>query len=166
MSAAVRRQLTLFVAAADSAALEALRRRLDPVQHGLIAAHVTLCRDAELDDWDGLARRLATLDQAPLTLRFGAPRPFHEHGILVDCIAGAGQFQALRLALLGGGPVAELAPHMTLAHPRNRRAPGNALAAAAAALPQPLALRFDRCSLIEQHGHAPWQRIADFPLRR
>jgi hypothetical protein len=160
----IRRQLTLFVPPAQSAALEAVRRLVDPVQHGLIAAHVTLCRDAELADWDALARRLAAL--APpaltLTLRFGAPAHFHGHGIWVECIDGAERFRALRAALLGSGAIAEQAPHITLAHPRNPRAPGNALAAAQS-LPQPLTIRFDTCSLIEQHGQDPWRRIADFP---
>ena len=43
-----RRQLTLFVPHAEAAPIEALRATLDPVQHALIAAHVTLCREDEL----------------------------------------------------------------------------------------------------------------------
>ena len=43
----VRRQLTLFLAGEMAAAVEAVRRVVDPEQYRLIPAHVTLCREEE-----------------------------------------------------------------------------------------------------------------------
>ena len=43
-----RRQVTLFVPDPTRSMLEAIRKRLDPVQYRLIRAHVTLCREDEL----------------------------------------------------------------------------------------------------------------------
>jgi hypothetical protein len=45
----IRRQLSLYVPEPIATRLEAVRRVLDPVQHALIPAHVTLCRDDELE---------------------------------------------------------------------------------------------------------------------
>jgi|GEM_PF-3988953 len=48
-----RRHLILFVPAGITASIEALRRFVDPVQHSLIPAHVTLCREDELEAFPG-----------------------------------------------------------------------------------------------------------------
>ena len=59
-----------------------------------------------------------------------------------------------------GPALLPLAPHITLAHPRNPRAPGNSLAAARAALPERLDLRFDSLNLVEQHNGGRWRVLA------
>jgi 2'-5' RNA ligase len=162
----VRRQLTLFVPAPYAAAIEAVRQVVDPVQHRLIAAHVTLCREDELaplahDELDARAGRSLA---EPLVLAFGAPEPFDGHGILLPCVAGLGGFHALRRRVLGVPSPRAHRPHLTLAHPRNPVAPGNALDRAAA-LADLGPIPFDAVSLIEQHGHEPWRVLRTWVAR-
>ena len=70
----MRRQLSLYVPRAEGALLEAVRRVLDPVQAGLIPAHVTLCRD-ELGQVSAMEieARLRMAAAEPVTLGFGRP---------------------------------------------------------------------------------------------
>jgi len=159
----VRRQLTLFVPAAEARALEALRARLDPVQHGLIAAHVTLCREDELSDLAAIRARLAAGDLPAPALTFAAPEVFDGHGLLLRCVEGREAFRALRARVLGSTAVRDHAPHLTLAHPRNPRAPGNALLATPG-LPERLTLTFPEVRLIEQEGARPWVELERFAL--
>ncbi len=158
-----RRQLTLFVPATAAGPLEDVRARVDPVQHRLIAAHVTLCREDDLEDLPEVLARLAAPGPGPLTLTFGPAEAFGGHGLLLPCVAGAAAFRQLREGVLGSARVRDQAPHLTLAHPRNPRAPGNSLAAAAA-LPAPLTLTFPAVSLIEQAPLEPWVVVGTSPL--
>jgi len=162
---APRRQLTLFLPAEAAAGVEAVRRVVDPVQWGLIAAHVTLCRDdelGELADPCRLRARLAEAAPAPLHLRFGAIEAFQGHGLLLACTHGQADFTALRERLLGA-PTREQPAHVTLAHPRNPRAPGNA-SGAADALALPLSLVLSQVSLIAQEHGAPWRTLCTVEL--
>lgn len=138
---------------------------VDPVQQGLIAPHVTLCREDELEGRpvEEVLARAAVAPATDLVLRFGPPERFHEHGILLPCAAGADAFHALRVHLLGDPSARRQQAHITLAHPRNPRASGNDLGATAP-LGGGLTIRFTRVSLIEQVGHGPWHILADAPL--
>jgi 2'-5' RNA ligase len=158
-----RIQLSLFVPEAVSAKLEAVRRVLDPVQSSLIPAHVTLCREDELASLSlaELRSRLLQDEVASITLRFGRPEVFDGHGILLPCVGGEPEFLALRQHLLGSRQVRHHAPHITLAHPRNPKAPGNHLANAAD-LADPLTMTFSSIRRIEQQGSAPWQVLEEF----
>jgi|CXWL01.1.fsa_nt_gi hypothetical protein len=150
-----RQQLTLFVSIDAGAILEPIRRRLDPVQHGLIGAHVTLCREDELAGSPlALLRGEAPLPAA-ITLTFGAPVGFDAHGILLPCIDGSTEFHHLRAAVLGTTAIRQHAAHITLAHPRNARASGNTVPSDVA-LATPLRITFATISLIEQIDGGPW----------
>ena len=153
-----RRQLTLFVPLGAAATLEAIRRRVDPVQHRLIAAHVTLCRDEDLADRSiaEFCADLAHIHQPTLTLQFGPVETFAGHGVLLPCIAGELAFHRLRVDLLRSEDIEAHRPHITLAHPRNPLTVEN-VASAYAALTQPLTITFERVSLIEQVDGRPWQ---------
>lgn len=161
----VRRQLTLFVPHGLAAAIEGVRRRVDPVQSGLIAAHVTLCREDELEALSmlELRRRLVRAASGPLTLVFGPPTPFESHGMLLPCIDGAEEFQALRRTILDTTAIRAPSAHLTLAHPRNPRAPEN-VGSAYAALPATITITFDAVALIEQRAAQPWVVRATLPL--
>ncbi len=152
----VRRQLTLFVPDGTAPWLEPLRQQLDPVQRDLIAAHVTLCREDEIVDLElpALWQRLAT--ESPVTLIFGAPRRFDGHGLLLPCVDGATAFQQLRVRALDSDAIRTPEAHLTLAHPRNPRAPGN-IEAKLGALPVPLSVTFRAVALIEQINGQPWE---------
>ena len=95
-----RRQLSLFVPPDAAAPLEAARRVADPVQHALIGAHVTLCRDPEGDAFDAMLRRLHDEPFGPVRLVFGAPVPFGGHGWLLPCTDGHAAYHALARAPL------------------------------------------------------------------
>lgn len=150
-----RHQLTLFVPAGAEPRLEPLRQQADPVQFALIAAHVTLCREDEIAEltWSVVCDRLARA--APLTLTFGPAQRFGGHGILLPCLEGAAAFQALRVQALGTSAIREPEAHLTVAHPRNPRAPGNE-DALLGALAAPLTIAFREVALIEQRGARPW----------
>lgn len=160
-----RKQLTLFVPEPWRTALDALRRTLDPVQASLIAAHVTLCREDEIEHVNpsSILRRVEAWPHGPLSLSFGKPHRFGGHGVLLPCTQGTPQFHALRVWLLQDPGAREHGAHLTLAHPRNPRARANT-EDALAACPQSLQLQFASVALIEQEGSAPWRVIQESTL--
>lgn len=160
-----RRQLSLFVPPTVATEIEAVRRALDPVQARLIPAHVTLCREDELGllSAHDVEHRSASFRGAPVTLRFGRPEGFLGHGVLLHCIDGSEAFHALRQHVLGSTGIRLQRPHITLAHPRNPRAPGNSLSNAAR-LPEDLSISFPTIALIAQRGLTPWNVLREFQL--
>lgn len=153
----MRRQLTLFLPGGVAAHVESVRRITDPVQSRLIHAHVTLCRDAEVEHL-GVAvigARLQAARPGPVTLRFGPPERFEGHGMLLACTAGQADFRRLREVLLGAGVERLERPHITLAHPRNPKAPGNVLTNASV-LEHGIAITFRMVSLVEQQEGGVW----------
>jgi 2'-5' RNA ligase len=161
----LRRQLSLYVPSGSAAELEAVRRLVDPVQSRLIPAHVTLCREDEVGQLSvaELQSRLSNGKLKPITLQFGQSEAFSGHGILLSCTGGQDGFQALREHILGSASIRTPRPHITLAHPRNPKAPGNSLASASG-LPASLSITFDTLCLIEQEGKEPWRLIQSFHL--
>jgi hypothetical protein len=159
-----RRQLSMFVPAAQAAALEAVRAVVDPVQHRLIPVHVTLCREDDLPDLALIKKRLRDTPRQPIELVFGRPEVFSGHGIILKCSAGEPAFHALRQHLLGASDVREQWPHITLAHPRNPRSPANKLENALR-LPPCIKLVLPAVELIEQSEGEPWQVLDRFELQ-
>jgi 2'-5' RNA ligase len=160
-----RIQLTLFVPDPAASELEAVRRLLDPVQARLIRAHVTLCREDELEGLGSaeLEARVSAFESGALTLRFGPPEWFHEHGVLLPCVEGQEAFQALRRWILSSSTVRPHAAHITLAHPRNPKAAGNT-AMNAAPLERGLAVTFPTVARIRQTGSAAWEQLSEHHL--
>lgn len=156
-----RTQWTLFVPSPQRERLDAIRARLDPVQHRLVGAHVTLCREDEIQvlDAEVLRSRLATFGVDELRIEFGDPVRFAGHGVLLPCIAGHESFQRLRQHVLGDASARVHEAHLTLAHPRNPRADGNR-DDVVAALRCAGILHFAHVSVIEQHGSDPWRTLA------
>jgi 2'-5' RNA ligase len=153
----MRTQLSLYVPTPVAEALAAVRRIVDPVQSRLIPPHVTLCREEDLvgvAPSDVRARLAAGV--GPLTLAFGSVEQFGGHGVLLPCVGGHAAFRALRALVLGGATPRDHTPHLTLAHPRTPRAPGND-PSAARVLPAPLSITFTSVHWIEQEGRAPWR---------
>lgn len=161
----VRVQLRLYVPEPQAAIIHAVRRILDPLQSRLIPAHATLCREDELATIPPLVlrSRLARLPMTSLTLRFGRPQPFSGHGILLPCEVGAEQFVMLRQHLLGAADVRRLAPHITLAHPRNPKVPGNSIAVAES-LPDRISISFCAIRWIEQFEGTPWNVLETYAI--
>ena len=161
-----RRQLSLYVPRSEGALLEAVRRVLDPVQAGLIPAHVTLCREDELGQVSALEieTRLRMAAAEPVTLGFGRPVSFEGHGLLLPCVAGEQAFHQLRIEVLGVTSIRRHAPHITLAHPRNPP-PAKGSLVDAVALPENLSFTFTTIFSIEQVGATlPWRVLREFAL--
>lgn len=159
-----RKQLSLYVPEDAAREIEAVRRVVDPIQSRLIPAHVTLCREDELGDLASVLARLRAAPFGPLTLRFGRPVAFSGHGLLLECAGGEGRFRALRQHLLASGHIRNQRPHLTLAHPRNPRASGNA-PDNTLALPEVIEVTLPSVYLIEQDGDEPWQVSEKYELR-
>ena len=161
----IRRQLTLFVPGPWASRLEALRRALDPVQASLIGAHVTLCREDEIEGSSpsALFHRVESWAAGPIRMTFGQPARFDGHGVLLPCEHGSPEFNRLRQWVLQGQYSREHRAHITLAHPRNPRSAGNT-DTALAACPSALELQFEVVALIEQHGSGPWRLLQEGTL--
>lgn len=160
-----RVQLSVFVPPSSAEALEQVRRQLDPVQASLIPAHVTLCREDELEaiDLTTLDAIVASVHATPLRLTFGGPEVFQGHGVLLPCIEGEDRFHELRCQLLGSRNVRRHAPHLTLAHPRNPWAPLNT-PANRDAIQAGMVITFDEVQHIQQVAAMPWRVIARHAL--
>ena len=161
-----RRQLSLYVPHTAGAGLEAVRQVLDPVQAGLIPAHVTLCRQDEIGQMSAteLEFRIRRSAAQPVMLGFGSPVNFDGHGILLPCVAGEQAFHQLRREVLGATAIRRHAPHITLAHPRNPpRAKGSLIEAMG--LPENLSFTFATIVSIEQiEATLPWRVLREFTL--
>jgi hypothetical protein len=163
----VRRQLSLFLSAEDATPIEQLRAVLDPIQFHLIPAHITLCREDELEALEPVIARLQGSSCRSLQFKFARPIGFAGHGILMPCIDGLAEFQQFREYLLGSCQIKTPQPHLTLAHPRNPKAAGNDLHYALQQTryqPMPYPVTITRISLIEQVAMTPWRVLANYAL--
>jgi hypothetical protein len=160
-----RIQLSLFVPPSSAERLEQARHLLDPVQAKLIPAHVTLCREDELQDIDlaTLGSIVASPGAGPICLKFGGPEVFQGHGVLLPCIEGEEGFHEARCRILGSRRARRHAPHITLAHPRNPRSPQNS-PANFGAIQAGLVITFAEIQHILQEAAMPWQVIATHAL--
>jgi hypothetical protein len=143
-----RRQLSLFASGTDGDRIERVRRVVDPVQAALIPAHVTLCREDEIQNANVelLAQRIGSA--AAICLSFDKVERFSGHGIWLRSAQGQPSFDALRRHVLGLAEIRDAVAHLTLAHPRNPRASGNSIENVNLVLP--ISLVFDRVTLVEQ----------------
>ena len=161
-----RIQLTLFLDPDVSAAIEQVRRRFNPAQFELIAAHVTLCREDELQPLDRVLRNLEQLEHESIFIDFGPPVRFSEgKGVFIPAVGDQAPFQELRKAILRGvveNPrLQEL--HITLMHPRNSACTDRIFAEIEKqALPR--TVEFRKICLIEQVSGGKWEVLKAFDL--
>ncbi|HJO38069.1 MAG: 2'-5' RNA ligase family protein [Vicinamibacterales bacterium] len=161
----MRRQVSLYLPEPARATIDAVRQRVDPIQYGLIPAHITLCRDDDVTDWAVVERRLAELGRVAVTLEFGPTRAFDGGGLLLPVITATMEFDDLRARLLAGaGQLPRpLAPHITLRHPRNVARLTTPIDHDDAGFSYPAPIHFTQASLIEQADGDPWRVIAVYP---
>lgn len=118
----IRRQLTLFVDQSQAIAIEKVRRQFNPQQAKLIKAHVTLCREDEIEDLDKVLKALSQLTSLTITIEFTEVKRIENgKGVLLTPIHIPAKFENLRRQILSGitNDPRELQPHITLMHPRN-----------------------------------------------
>ena len=150
----MRRQLTLFLPTEQRSFVEPIRQKLDPQQHAIIPAHVTLCRDDELADWHIISQRLSSLGDFAITMQFGRPQVLPDGCVLLRPTSGMEQYQDLRQSILGLSANVHGA-HLTLLHPRNAAGVTYDLVEIASSLAG-LAATFNSIALIEQYDSGPW----------
>lgn len=156
----IRRQATLFLQ--QKPEIEAIRSKFNPRQAELIAAHVTLCREDEVKDWDKLADRLEGLPSR-VTLQFTCPVR-EGNLVIMPAIDSDGSFIALREHLLSPDPVRDHSPHLTLIHPRNGTCTDNIWDTIRYSI-KPFDYTFNQVSLIFQQNGEIWQTLRTFLLK-
>lgn len=161
-----RTQLSLFLEPA--ADIERARAEFNPLQHALIACHVTLCREDEIEpQWERVLFNLENLRAAPLTVQLGPPARFDEgRGVLLPAEGDNEAFQQLRAAVLHGVIEAPRRhqPHITLLHPRNATCTDE-IFERIGGLQFPRFVVFHAISWIRQmETDAPWVELRRFEL--
>lgn len=153
----VRRQLTLFIQ--DNAVIESIRNQFNPLQSLLISAHVTLCREDEIEPIDKVTQNLKSLKlDYPLKIGFGPVERFEENkGVWLPGSKDNKQFQELRKSVLDAVIDAprQHRPHLTLMHPRNSTCT-DTIFDQIRLHTLPTELSFDEISLIEQKNGGQW----------
>jgi 2'-5' RNA ligase len=159
---ATRRQATLYLPPPYSGHVESLRSRFNPVQLRLIRAHVTLCREDEVRDWEELASRLIDLGQIEVALTFGKPHRDRDL-VYLPAIGSTASFDALRSSLLAtmDSLPRKHNPHITLIHPRNGTC-SDPIFEEIASRCDPFSVTFRTVTLIEQVDGGPWNDMAAF----
>lgn len=164
----VRHQLTLFAVGPEAVVLEQLRLRFNPAQHALIAAHITLCREDELEPLHRVVQTLRTLQSPALTLPLGPPMRFHEgQGVMLPAQEPCTAYHDLRKKILkevSGNP-RHAAAHLTLMHPRNATCTEQTWEEINR-LPLPVALTFSKISLVRQVDDQVWELLEEFEMDR
>ena len=162
----IRKQITLFVVENQSLEIEKVREKFNIDQFKLIKAHLTLCREDELEQFEKVMINLNKLDFKSFFLKVGKPILFSsENGILLPVIGNTEAFNVLRSEILNGiieNPRNQ-EPHITLMHPRNSIC-SNEIFTEIQNYNFPFQFKFDKVSLIEQVFGKKWNIIEEFKL--
>jgi len=161
-----RIQLTLFVDEKQSAAIERIRQKFNPLQYRLIRAHVTLCREDEIESFDNVLYNLTSQVLPKISICFGKVTRFSEgNGVLLPVNDNLHSFRTLRSQVLHGIIEAPRnhEPHITLMHPRNSICTDE-IFQQIIKINLPTIITFGKVSLIEQVEQEPWKIIQEFDL--
>lgn len=163
----IRRQLTLFVSEQNEI-IEGIRAEFNPVQYNLISAHVTLCREGEIDPIEKIIENLNSIKlMTPIQIQLNRAQRFaNGKGVMLPAKGENLAFQELRKSVLGLSEFPrEHQPHLTLMHPRNSTCTDDIFAhIKEAALPTELS--FDKIHLIEQTNGGKWNILKEFSLTK
>lgn len=159
---AVRRQATLYLPSPLSKNVESIRSRFNREQFDLIRAHVTLCREDDVCDWDEFASRLIAVGTIEVALEFGMPVR-DNNLVYLPTIGSNKSFDTLRNFLLSTQSTLPRKhnPHITLIHPRNGTCPDAAFDEIVSRC-RPFSLTFRYVTLIEQVDGVRWQDLKTF----
>ncbi|MCF0056041.1 2'-5' RNA ligase family protein [Dyadobacter sp. CY356] len=162
----MRRQLTLFLTNQKDE-IEKIRSEFNPVQFELIAAHITLCRENEIEELDKIIGNIRTISfSKPLQMEFEPVERFEKgKGLLIPAKIGNSDFLELRTTILAGTGEfnRNYLPHITLMHPRNSICTDK-IFDQIKKYKLPSIINFDTISLIEQTGDGVWKIIQQFPI--
>lgn len=161
----IRKQLTLFIEQSNEI-IENIRVEHNPEQHSLISAHVTLCREDEIEKIDEVIERIKSISlKKPVRIEFKKVERFAEgKGVLIPATDKNIEFRELRKSVLGQTNLAnQLVPHITLMHPRNSDCT-NETFKKIKKQKLPTELLFKKISLIEQRSGGTWKVIKEFNI--
>lgn len=164
----IRRQLTLFVEPNDAVIIEQIRQKFNPSQFEIIKAHVTLCREDEIQNLEKVISNLLTLvqTQKAIVIDFEKVMRFDDgKGLFLLSANYNKEFEALRRKVLYGlnDNPRNHEPHITLMHPRNSTCTDD-IFRQIEKINFPTRLIFKRISLIEQENGAQWKILQEFDL--
>lgn len=163
MNQQIRRQLTLFVNPTDAQEIEAVRKRFNPSQQELIACHVTLCREDEIDNIEATLANLQKLNSIEISINFGRLIRFDNgKGVMLPAYGDNESFHQLRSKILTGvvETIRRPEPHITLIHPRNSSCTDE-IFEEIQNLHFPSKIVFTRISLIEQIDGGKWSVLQE-----
>jgi 2'-5' RNA ligase len=162
-----RRQLTLFISPQNEN-IERIRETFNPLQFNLIAAHVTLCREDEIEDMEKVVSNINTIQlNAALQIDFSAAVRFEEgKGVMIPASGENRAFNNLRKSILNFGIAPRNhKPHITLMHPRNATCT-DTIFEEIQKIKLPTTLYFDKIFLIEQKLGGKWEILKEFLIVR
>ncbi len=166
MNQQIRRQLTLFVNPTDAQEIEVVRKRFNPIQQALIACHVTLCREDELENLYAIIANLKKLEAPAISISFGPVTRFEQgKGVMLPAYGENESFHQLRSKILTGvvETIRKPEPHITLMHPRNASCTDE-IFANIQKQNFPSKIAFTQISLIEQIDGGKWSVLQEFPI--
>ncbi len=149
--------------------IEKIRAEFNPIQFNLIPAHVTLCRENEIEHIEKVIENIKALSiDNPLRIEFDKVERFDNgKGLFIPAKKGNDEFIELRKSILKGlieFPV-DHQPHITLMHPRNSTCTDE-IFNKILNYNLPTELSFDTISLIEQSNGGPWKIKNQFPITK
>ncbi len=163
----IRRQLTLFVQD-NNGTIEKIRKKFNPVQYELIPAHVTLCREDEIELIEKVVQNIKSLRlDNQVKLIFDPVDRFQDgKGVLIPAKIENNEFHDLRRRILKGinDSPRQHRPHITLMHPRNSTCTDN-IFNQIKQYTFPTEISFNKISVIEQKNGGPWTILEEFRLQ-
>ena len=159
-----RKQLTLFIEHSNEI-IENIRAHYNSEQSNLIAAHITLCSEDELEPIDIIIERIKSINlNKPLRIELNRVKRFADgKGVLIPASENNEEFKELRKMVLGTEPNNEQFPHVTLMHSRNSTC-NDQIFAEIKKMKIPTELFFTRISLIEQKDGEKWNLVNEYHI--
>lgn len=153
-----RRQATLFLPPSSAENVEAIRASFNPVQASLIRAHVTLCREDEVTDWEQFKSQMSLV--RPLSLQLTFSHLVREGDLVYAGVEDSHKFHELRNQVLSAKPgtTRKHDPHLTLVHPRNGKCSDDTYAKLQTQF-KPFTANLDTITIIEQVDGGIWQEV-------
>ena len=161
----IRKQLTLFIHE-PTGNIEKIRAEYNPIQYHLIPAHVTLCRENEIEPLEQTAERIKSIKiEKPIRIEFQKVERFaNGKGVFMATLGDNKEFKELRKMVLGQTELKkEQVPHLTLMHPRNSTCTDE-IFEQIKNYDLPTELEFGKISLIEQVNSGKWKVLQEFEL--
>ncbi len=160
-----RKQLTLFINDATGT-IENIRETYNFLQFVLIPAHVTLCREDEIEPIEKIIERLRSISlEKPLRITFNKVERFDKgKGVFITSTDDNHDFMELRKLILGKPEFTkEQIPHITLMHPRNSTC-NDKIFDEIKTYRFPTELEFTKVSLIQCINGGKWTVLQDFEI--